>query len=148
MVKKLNFGFRMFYSAAVVLTLAGVFMLSSCSSEKKDEVEVEETVETESVMEAATPAPAPTPEPGMEEDTSSGGYNGAMEAQPTPGPRIRVEGQVPPELAEPCMAKNAGDECTVIITGGRQIDGQCTETRKGQLACMPKPKPGKGARPQ
>lgn len=144
MVKKFNFGFRMFFSAAAVIALAGVFMLSSCSSEKKDEVEVEETVETESVMEAATPAP----ESGMEGDTSSGGYDGAMEAQPTPGPRVRVEGQVPPELAEPCMAKNTGDDCTVIITGGRQIDGQCTETRKGQLACMPKPKPGKGARPQ
>lgn len=146
MVKKFNFGFRMFFSAAAVIALAGVFMLSSCSSEKKDEVEVEETVETESVMEAATPAPAP--ESGMEGDTSSGGYDGAMEAQPTPGPRVRVEGQVPPELAEPCMAKNTGDDCTVIITGGRQVDGQCTETRKGQLACMPKPKPGKGARPQ
>ncbi|HML96524.1 MAG TPA: hypothetical protein PKC29_13960 [Thermodesulfobacteriota bacterium] len=146
MVKKFNFGFRMFFSAAAVIALAGAFMLSSCSSEKKDEVEVEETVETESVMEAATPAPAP--EAGMEEDTSSDGYGGTMEAQPTTGPRMRVEGQVPPELAEPCMAKNTGDECTVIITGGRQIDGQCTETRKGQLACMPKPKPGKGARPQ
>ncbi len=142
MVKKLNLGFKTFFSVAAVLTLAGVFMLSSCSSDKKEEVE--ETVETEEVIESATPAPAP----GMEDTSSDDGYGGAMEAQPTTGPRVRVEGQVPPELAEPCMAKNAGDDCTVIITGGRQIEGQCTETRKGQLACMPKPKPGKGSRPQ
>jgi hypothetical protein len=143
MVNKLNIGFRMFFSVAAIVTLAGVFMLSSCSSDKKDEVEVEETVETEAVMEAATPAPAPAPESDME-DTSSG----TMETRPMTTPRIRVEGQVPPEIAEPCMAKNAGDSCTVIITGGRQIEGQCTETKSGQLACMPKAKPGKGARPQ
>jgi len=148
MVNKLNFGFKTFFSVAAIVTLAGVFMLSSCSSDKKDEVEVEETVETEAVMEAATPAPAPAPESNMEDSSSDDGYGGTMEAQPTTGPRIRVEGQVPPELAEPCMAKSAGDGCTVIITGGRQIEGQCTETKSGQLACMPKAKPGKGARPQ
>ena len=146
MVNKLNFGFKTFFSVAAVLTLAGVFMLSSCSSDKKDEVEVEETVETEAVMEAATPAPAPAPESNMEDSSSYNG--GTMEAEPTTTPRIRVEGQVPPELAEPCMAKSTGDSCTVIITGGRQIEGQCTETKSGQLACMPKAKPGKGARPQ
>ena len=134
MVRKLDFGFKMLFSAAAVLTLAGVFVLSSCSSEKKDEVEVEETVETEAVMEAATPAPA-------DEDSSSMN-EGATGAQPTAEPRMRVEGQVPPELAEPCMAKNAGDSCTVVITGGRQIEGQCRETRTGQLACMPKARPG------
>lgn len=134
MVRKLDFGFKMLFSAAAVLTLAGVFMLSSCS--KDNEEEVEETVETEAVMEAATPAPAPTAE-----DTSSMN-EGATGAQPTTGPRMRVEGQVPPELAEPCMAKSAGDSCTVVITGGRQIEGQCRETRTGQLACMPKARPG------
>ena len=136
MVKKLNIGFRMFFSVAAIVTLAGVFMLSSCSSEKKDEVEVEETVETEAVMEAVTPAPAPNAE-----DTSSVN-GGTTEAQPTPTPRMRVEGQVPPELAEPCMAKNAGDDCTMVITGGRQIEGQCRDTKTGQLACMPKARPG------
>ena len=145
MVKTLNFSFKTFFSLAAVIALAGVFMLASCSSDKKDEVEVEETVETEAVMEAATPAPAPAPESNMEDSSSYDG--GTMEAQPTTTPRLRVEGQVPPELAEPCMAKNAGDDCTVITTSGRQIEGQCTETRKGQLACMPKPKPGKGSRP-
>ena len=146
MVKKFNFSFKTFFSLAAVIALAGVFMLASCSSDKKEEVE--ETVETEEVIESATPAPAPETGSSMEDTSSDNGYGGTMEAQPTTGPRIRVEGQVPPELAEPCMAKNAGDDCTVIITGGRQIDGQCTETRKGQLACMPKPKPGKGSQPQ
>ena len=144
MVKKFNFSFKTFFSLAAVIALAGVFMLSSCSSDKKEEVE--ETVETEEVIESATPAPAP--ETGSSMEDTSPGYGGTMEAQPTTGPRIRVEGQVPPELAEPCMAKNSGDGCTVIITGGRQIDGQCMETKKGQLACMPKPKPGKGSQPQ
>ena len=146
MVKKFNFSFKTFFSLAAVIALAGAFMLASCSSDKKEEVE--ETVETEEVIESTTPAPAPETGSSMEDTSSGNGYGGTMEAQPTPGPRIRVEGQVPPELAEPCMAKNAGDGCTVIITGGRQIEGQCTETRKGQLACMPKPKPGKGSRPQ
>jgi hypothetical protein len=143
MGKKLNFGFKTLFSMAVIIALAGAFMLSSCSKDKEEEVE--ETVETEEVIEAATPAPPAEQTPA---DGAYSGSQGTTEAQPTKGPRIRLENQVPPELAGPCMAKNAGDACTVTITGDRQIDGECKMTKTEQLACMPKPRPGKGARTQ
>jgi hypothetical protein len=145
MGKKLNFGFKTLFSVAVIVALSGAFMLSSCSKDKEEEVE--ETVKTEEVIEAATPAPAPQAEQAPSEGAYSGSQ-GTAEAQPTTGPRIRLENQVPPELAGPCMAKNAGDACTVTITGDRQIDGECKMTKTEELACMPKARPGKGARTQ
>lgn len=142
MFKKLNFGFKTLFSMAVIVVLSGAFMLSSCSKDKEEEVE--ETVETEEVIEVATPAPQAEPTPA--EDTSSEN-GGTTEAQPTTAPRMRVEGQVPPELAEPCMARNAGDDCTVVTSTGREIAGTCNMTRTEQLACMPKARPGtKGSR--
>lgn len=140
---KLNSGFKTLFSMAVVVAVVGAFALSSCSKDKEEEVE--ETVETEEVIEAATPAPQAEQTPA---DGAYSGSQGTAEAQPTKGPRMRLENQVPPELAGPCMAKNAGDACTVTITGNRQIDGECKMTKTDQLACMPKPKPGKGARTQ
>lgn len=142
MSKKLNFGFKTLFSVAAIIALSGAFMLSACSKDKEEEVE--ETVETEEVIEVATPAPQP-------ESTPSGGaYSGSRgttEGQPTAGPRMRVEGQLPPEIAEPCMAKNEGDDCTVVISGGREIAGTCKMARTEQLACMPKARPGtKGSR--
>lgn len=143
MFKKLNFGFKTLFSAAAIVALAGAFALSSCSKDKEEKVE--QKTGTEEVIETAPPAPQ------AEEKPSEGAYSGSRgttEAQPTTGPRIRLENQVPPELAEPCMAKNAGDDCTVTITGDRQIQGECKMTKTEQLACMPKARPGKGATTQ
>lgn len=144
MFKKLNFGFKTLFSVAVIIALSGAFVLSSCSKDKEEEVE--ETVETEEVIEAATPAPAPQ----VEETPSDGAYSGSQgttETQPTAAPRVRLENQVPPEIAEPCMAKNEGDDCTVVISSGREIAGTCKMARTEQLACMPKARPGtKGSR--
>lgn len=110
------------FSFLAVFAFAGLFMLASCKSDKKEEVE--ETVEVE--VETPTETEAPS-----------------TEAQPTPGPRGRLENQLPPEIAIPCEGKNAGDDCTVTISEGQEIGGSCRMTKIEKLACLPKARPGK-----
>jgi hemolysin activation/secretion protein len=64
--------------------------------------------------------------------------------QPTPAPDETSENhpmkshKLPPEITEPCDGLDVGDACTVIITGGTEINGKCVRsTVSNVLACMP-----------
>jgi hypothetical protein len=117
----------------IVMTLlfAGGFLAAGCSSDKGQKSEKAgetQKVETEVKTEVKTQE-APT--------------------SPTPGPKSEFQHPSmtshgpPPEITEPCKGLNVGDDCTVVLTGGREIPGRCVMSRTQILACMPKPRVSK-----
>lgn len=119
MTQKRFFNSKFAVSFIGVLVFALALVTVGCSSsEKKDEAEVKEKAVKEEVQEA------PSDE--------------TVEATPTlrPGP--------PYELIEACSSLNEGDECSVALTNG-QFNGFCKKLRNGEIACMPRPRPGKSS---
>jgi hypothetical protein len=100
---------------AVVLFAIAFVTVGCSSSNNEEEAEVtEETVE----------APETT------------------EAEPSPTSADTVRSSPPQEVIDACVGLNEGDDCAVTLTNG-SMTGACKTVRTGDLACMPKARPGK-----
>lgn len=123
MSNKTFFNAKYTVSLFAVVLFAIAFVTAGCSSSNNEEEEVvtEETVEVE-VQE--TPAAETT------------------EAEASPTPDGTVRSGPPQEVIDACVGLNEGDDCTVTLTNG-SMTGACKTVRTGDLACMPKARPGK-----
>lgn len=55
--------------------------------------------------------------------------------------------EMPQEFTDACSGKSEGDACTVSMKDGKEMTSTCQKGPHGDddtLACMPKPKDGKG----
>lgn len=50
----------------------------------------------------------------------------------------------PPEAVEACATQSTGAQCSFSSRGGDTVTGQCSETPKGEMACMPEGGPPEG----
>lgn len=122
MSHKTFFNAKFAVSFFAVALFAIAFVTAGCSSSDTGEEEVtEETVEVE-IQE--TPAADMT------------------EAESSPAPAPTRKSGPPQELIDACNGLSEGDDCSVTISSG-EFNGSCKALRSGNLACMPKPKPGK-----
>lgn len=112
-------GLRLSSAAVALLLIAAGLYFGACRSDKGEKTEKTGT-ESSAV---ATSAPSST-------ETPAG--------QAGEGDKKSAEG-LPPEITEPCSGKNEGDPCSVMITGGAEIQGTCAMTRKNILGCKPMP---------
>lgn len=118
-----NLKFTMSFLMAVLFTVALVAAGCSSGDKKEKEAGVTESVE---VKEAP-----PQKEAEAEPETS----------RPT-GP--------PQYLIDACKDLSVGDDCSLTLPNGRgqgaserEYVGTCMKIRTGDMACMPKPRPGK-----
>lgn len=123
MSNKRFFNAKYAVSLFAVVLFAIAFVTAGCSSSNKDE-EAEVTEETVEVEVPETPAAETT------------------EAEPSPTPADTVRSGPPQEIIDACVGLSEGDDCTVALTNGSMM-GACKKVRTGDLACMPKARPGK-----
>lgn len=110
-------GLKLSTAALALLLIAAGLYFGACSKDKDETEQVEETEEVE--VEVETPEEPAGTEPEAEND--EGGTREGL----------------PPEISGPCIGKQVGDPCVVVVTGGAEIKGACVLTTKKNLACKP-----------